>query len=350
MKRRDFLKTTAAAFALPLIAAPAVHAQQKRFSGVTLRINGYGGNYDKALIEGVAKPLEEKTGLKVEYFAAPVQGEVVKLISNKGNPHVDLLMVDNNLMPELIAADVLDPIKVSDVPNVSRILPGYREFNDFGAPFAVSSLVPVFNSDNIKPALTGYADIARSDLKGKVAIPGTTITASALVLLALAEANGGSVSNMEPAFKFLAEAKDNVVATPNSTVAQLQLFSQGEAQAGIFWDGRAYELRQSGVPIQTVVPKEGIYAVSSYVNLVKGGRNREAALAYIEQALSDQGQLALPKAFRFGATTNVALGELLPDILLNSPERVAMKRKVDWAALMKQRGELAERMNKVLRG
>lgn len=193
-------------------------------------------------------------------------------------------------------------------------------------------------------------DIGRTDLKGKIAIPGTSIAASALVLLAFAEAKGGSVHNMEPAFKFLKEVKDNIVATPNSTVAQLQMFSQGEAQAGIFWDGRGHELRTSGIPMQTVVPKEGIYAVSTYVNLVKGGRNREAALAYVEQALSDEGQLALPKIFRFGATTDVPLGELKPEILLNSPERVAMKRKVDWAALMKQRGELSERMNKVLRG
>lgn len=350
MKRRDFLKACAVVTALPFITPPAVYGQQKRFAGVTLRINGFGGNYDKALMEGVAKPLEEKTGLKVEYIAASGPGEAVKLMSNKGNPHLDLFMIDSPLMPELIAADVLEPITGAEVPNVSRIRSEYREFGDYGAPFAVASQVPVFNSKTISTPLTAYSDIARPDLKGKVAILGTGISSAPLMLLALAEENGGSVTNMEPAFKILAEAKDNVMATPNSTVAQLQLFSQGEAQAGIFWDGRAYELRASGVPMQTVVPTKGIYSVFSYVNVVKGGRNREAALAYIQQALSDQGQITLPTAYRYGPTTDVALGDLASQILLNSPERIAMKRKVDWATLMKQRGELMERMSKVLRG
>ncbi|WP_407121209.1 twin-arginine translocation signal domain-containing protein [Bradyrhizobium sp. STM 3561] len=48
MKRRAFLKfaTTAAAGAL---VAPYVRAQSKKFAGITLRVNGYGGLYDEAL-------------------------------------------------------------------------------------------------------------------------------------------------------------------------------------------------------------------------------------------------------------------------------------------------------------
>ncbi|MCP3380360.1 extracellular solute-binding protein [Bradyrhizobium sp. CCGUVB4N] len=349
MKRRDFLALSATAALAPLMA-PAVHAQQKKFSGVTLRINGYGGTYDKALIEGVAKPLEESTGLKIEYIPSTPSADIAKLISNKNNPHLDMFMADSPLMPQAIAGDILESFSASDAPNLSRVLPGFREFGDYGAPFSVASIVPVYNSSTVKPPLTSFSDIARPDLKGKVVtMPGNVFTGW-IVLLALAEGNGGSLANMEPAFKLISAAKDNIIATPPSSVAQLQAFTQGEAQAGTLWDGRAFEARKSGTPLETVVAREGIYAVTSYTNIVRGCRNKEAALAYINQLLSDQGMLAVPKALRYGPTTDVALGDIAADILVNSRERAALKRQIDWKAFMAQGPALGERMTKELRG
>lgn len=349
MRRRDFLGLGAAS-ALAAVAAPAVHAQQKKFVGVTLRINGYGGAYDKALIEGVAKPLEEGSGLKVEYVPSSTAADLAKLISNKGNPHIDLFMVDSPLMPQAIAGGILESFGASDAPNVSRVLQGFREFGDYGAPFSIASIVPVYNSNTVKQPLTSFSDIARPDLKGRVSTMPANAYTGWIVLLALAEGNGGSLANMEPAFKIIAAAKDNIVATPPSSVAQLQAFTQGEAQAGTLWEGRAYEARKSGTPLETVVAREGIYAVTSYTNIVRGCRNKEAALAYINQLLSDRGILSVPKALRYGPTTDVALGELAADILINSRERVALKRPIDWKAFMKQGPALGERMIKELRG
>lgn len=347
MKRREFL--LGAASALATVVAPAVHAQQRKFAGVTLRINGYGGTYDKALIEGVSKPLEESTGLKIEYIPSAPSADIAKLISNRGNPHIDLFMADSPLMPQAIAGGVLDSFGVSDVPNLSRVLPGFREFGDYGAPFSVASVVPVYNSNTVKPPLISFSDIARPDLKGKVATMPASSYTGWMVLLALAEGNGGSLTNMDPAFKIIAAAKDNIIATPPSSVSQLQAFTQGEAQAGTLWDGRAFEARKSGVPLVTVIAREGIYAVTSYTNIVRGCRNKEAALAYISQLLSDQGMLSVPKALRYGPTTDVALGELGTDILLNSPERIASKRPIDWKAFMEQGPAMGERMTRELR-
>ncbi|MGY4592767.1 putative spermidine/putrescine transport system substrate-binding protein [Bradyrhizobium sp. GM22.5] len=348
MERRDFLSLGAAA-ALSAISAPAVHAQQKRFAGVTLRVNGYGGTYDKTLSEAVAKPLEESTGLKVEYIPGSTTADVAKLLASKGNPHVDVLMCDSPSMAPAIAGEILEPVTQAEVPNLSRVLPGFREFGDYGVPFSVASIVPVYNSDNVKPPLTSYTDLFRPDLKKKVVFYFTASYAAWLPLVAIARGNGGSLSNMDPAFNIIAAAKENILATPSSSVAILQLFQQGEAQAGAFYDGRAYEARKSGTPLQTVIPKEGICAITSYVNPVRGGRNREAALAYMNQILSDSAMLALPKSLRYGPTTDVALGDIAGDILFKSPEHAKLKLVVDWKALMEQGPLIGERFSAVLR-
>ena len=65
MKRRPFLRFATAAAATAL-ATPYIHAQSKKFAGITLRLNGWGGRWDEAIAKGVAAPLEEKYGLRVE--------------------------------------------------------------------------------------------------------------------------------------------------------------------------------------------------------------------------------------------------------------------------------------------
>jgi spermidine/putrescine-binding protein len=350
MKRRTFLKL-ASTFAATAVAAPYVQAQSKKFSGITLRINGYGGLYDDTLIENVAKPLEEKFGLKIRFIAGATTQDMIKLIANRDNPPFDLFMSDSPQMAQLVEADILEPITAADAPNAGRVLPNFREFGEYGTPFSVASLVPLYNSKYITQPLTGYSDIARADLKGRVALPATNTTTSSLMLLALASGNGGSISNMEPAFKIMRSAKENIVSFAPTTIVHLQLFMNEEAAAGVFWDGRGHELRTKGKPFVTVIPREGIYSVTTYISIVKGCKYREAANAYVEQLLSDRGILGLPNALRYSTTTDVKLpAELKNDLLFNSDERVAMKQRVDWTQLMKLRGSWAERVNKDLAG
>lgn len=350
MKRRAFLKFVTAT-ASGVLAAPYVQAQSKRFAGITLRVNGWGGLYDETLKKGVAAPLEEKYGLKIQFIAGATSTDVVKLIANKENPPFDMFMADSPYMVELIKSGLIDQIGAPDVPSANRILAGVREFGDYGVPFSVAAVVPVYNAKYIKKPLTSYSDISRSDLIGRAVIPTATFDNTSLYLLGLAEENGGSISNMAPGYKIMAAAKSNIVALAQATVAELQMFQNEEVYAGFFWDGRAHELRTKGFPIETVVPPQGIYCVTSYINIIKGMKYPEAAFAYVEQLLSDQGMLAIPHALREGVTTDVELPEeLRRDLLFNSPERNALKKKIDWQAWVADRSSRIEQVNKIIRG
>ncbi|GLR91647.1 extracellular solute-binding protein [Bradyrhizobium iriomotense] len=349
MKRRAFLKFVAAA-GTSAVAAPYVEAQSKKFSGITLRVNGFGGAWDEALVKSVAVPLEEKYGLKTQFIAGTESADFVKLVANRNNPPYDLFMADSAWMVELVKAGIIEEIKAPDVPNIKRILPGFREYGDYGVPFNVASIIPVYNSKYIKRPLTSYSDIARADLAGRAVIPAPTLDANSLYLLGLAEENGGSISDMEPAYKLLEAAKPNIVALAQTTVSELQMFQNEEAYAGIFTDGRAYELRSKGAPIETVVPSKGVYAITSYINVVKGMKYPEAAYAFSEQLLSDEGMLGIPRAIRYGGTTDVRLPEdIRKDLLFNSPERNALKKKIDWEKWIADHGARIERVNKIIR-
>jgi len=347
MHKRSFLKLAGATTAT--LAAPAIlRAQAKRFDGITIRTNGYGGDYDRILKEYVAKPLEERTGLKVEYQASTLAAAIAKLIASRDNPPFDMLMADSPNIPELLTAQIIEPLTAKEVPNVSKLLPKVREFGDFGIPYLTNAIILTYNSKLVKQPIATFADLGRADLKGRVGLLTPENTGGVLTLIALSESNGGSLDNMEPAFQALAKMRENISATTPATVNMLQLYEQEEVWAGPYFDGRVYSMRAKGRPMVSVIPKEGVYALYNYLVPVKGGKNREAVLAYMNQALSDEAVGALVEFFRYAPCTNVPLTPAVAKEVVVLPARDAIK-PIDWAKVAKIRGSLTERFNKSMR-
>jgi spermidine/putrescine-binding protein len=347
MTRTTKLVALAATVAAALVMSPDAGAQQKKFAGVTLNINGYGGAYDDVLKETVAKPLKEKFGLEVVYQPGGSTAATARLLASKEDPPYDLLMADSPAMPALIDAGVLEEIDEKDVPNAKKVYPQMREFGKYGLPFSVASVVIAANKKHLKSMPASFKDLAKPEYKGRVGLITLESTGGVLTLVALAEANGGGVNNIEPGFAALRAIKPNVVAGFGATVPQLQAFQQEEIWVGPFWNGRIYELQQKGVPMEMIIPAEGIYSLFSYVNAVKNSKHREAVRAYLDQAMSDEAIAALAIKFTYGPTTPVKLPDnIAKSVITYGPEGLQKIKLVDWAAVAKARGSWVTQWNK----
>ena len=347
--RRQFLATSAAIGAA--MSCPAVlRAADRKFEGITLNINGFGGDFDRIMTETIAKPLEAETGLKVTYAPGGSSAAVAKVIATPDNPPFDIVLCDSPSMPELIRADAIAPVTAQEVPNASKLLPTVREFGDAGLPFIISSSVITYNTETIKTPIESYADLARGDLKDKVALFNLENTGGLLYLMALAEANGGGVDNMDPAFEALAKIRPNIVTLTSSTVALIQLFEQREAAAGALWNGRVYAMQKAGEPMAMVTPTEGLYSLMSYASPIKGTKHPEAVMAYLNRAMSDAAIGGLATFFRYGPTTDVSLSEdVSKDIVTYGSAGLKAVKKLDWTKIAAVRPQWMERFNREMR-
>lgn len=344
MHRRNFLCALAASVAAPAV----VRAQSKKFDGVVLNVNGYGSDYDRLLKEYVAKPLFERTGLRVRYEPGLATTAVSKLIASKDNPPFDVIMADSPNMPDLIANNLIEKVTEAEVQNIGRLKPGVREFGDYGAPYLVNAIILTYNSKQVKQPVRSYSDLARPDLKGKVVLIGPESLGGLLMLLGIAAEMGGDIDNLGPAYSFLASLRSNV-ATISSTVANLaQLYQQEEVWAGPCWDGRTYAIRQTGTPLVTVLPKEGVFGELNYVSPVKNTKSREAALAYIDQVLSDEAIGPMVEFFRYSPVTKIQLPDAVAKDLVFKGEKLEAYKKVDWEKVAKSRSRWAEEFNKAM--
>jgi putative spermidine/putrescine transport system substrate-binding protein len=155
------------------------------------------------------------------------------------------------------------------------------------------------------------------------------------------------VSNIAPGFAKLREMKAGFVSTPAANPALVQLFQQGEAWVAPNWSGRVFTLQSEGFPVEMAVPKEGLYSVLSYVNLVKNTKQRGAALKYIEQAISPEAGLGMAQKFSYPPTNaTTKLPDDLGKKLILYGDGVSKARMADWAAIAKNRGAWIEQWNR----
>jgi putative spermidine/putrescine transport system substrate-binding protein len=348
MKRRSFLKFTAVSTVA--FAAPAVlRAQSKQFDGVTLNINGYGGDYDRLTKEYIVKPLEQRTGLKVNIQASESTSAVAQALASRDNPPYDVLLTDSPIMPQLIKADLIEPVSPTDLPSLGKLLPSVREFGNYGIPFLTNAIILTYNSKEVKEPVTSYADLKRPDLKGHVGMLSPANSGGVLTLIALAESNGGSLDNIEPGLKALSSMRDSIATISPATVTVQQLLEQEEIWAAPFFDGRIYASRNRGKPLVSVIPKEGIYVVNNYWNPVRGTKKRAAVNAYIEQAVSDEVIGQMVNFFRYAPCTDIKLSpDVAKEVVVYGDNRKFVK-PVDWSKVAEHRGEWIERFDKAMR-
>jgi putative spermidine/putrescine transport system substrate-binding protein len=333
------------AIALLLTTVPAFAA--KELDGVTLNVSSFGGGFDEVLKATVAAPLKEKYGLTVVYHPGTGLQSIAKVMAVKDQPPLDVLMIDSPSMPTVIEAGIVEQITEQDVPGLGNLHRQAREFGAYGAGFLFAPLVMSYNTQRVKTPPTSFADLARPEYKGRAAMFNLENNGGVLTLLALAESAGGGATNVAPGFAKLQAIRPNLVSTPSAPPALVQLFQQGEAWVAANWLGRVLALQADGFPVEVVVPREGLYTMVTYVNVVKNTKVRAAALRYVEQQISAEANLGMAQKFFYAPTNRtVKLPDELARKVLLYGDNLTKIRVADWATVAKNRGAWIEQWNR----
>ena len=340
----------AALCALALAHSPA-RAQQKEFEGTKLVVNGFGGNLDDVLVESVSKPLKEQYGITVEIVPGSVASAYAKAMTSRANPAFDVLVTDDITLRSAAKAGLIEEVSTADVPNMTQLYSNFMPLAGYGLPFFASVCALAYNTEHVKTPLHALSDLARPDLKGRVGIFNLESIGGVVSLISLAEANGGSIDNVEPGFAKFKEIKPNLATATSSPAEMYNLLQRGEIWASWFWSGRVNALIDQGVPVTLAVPKEHLRGNLDFVSLVKGTKSRGAALKLMNQITSAQTSLAIARSVYFGPTNKTVTlpPEIEKRVLPYGAEMIASMPPVDWDAVVAKRSGWIERWNREMR-
>jgi putative spermidine/putrescine transport system substrate-binding protein len=192
-----------------------------------------------------------------------------------------------------------------------------------------------YNANIVKTPPKTFADLLKSDYRGKVALNGSPLTSGSAVagVFAAALANGGSLNDVGPGIDWFAKLKSvgNWVPVP----ANQQTVASGQTPIVIDWDylNLAYGPEFPAAAWKTNIPADGVYGAYYSQAINASAPHPWAARLWQEFLYSDQGQLIWLKGYSHPARfQDMAKRKVIPKALLNALPAASIYAKVKFAS------------------
>lgn len=327
---------------LATIAAPAIVRAQS-VSG-TISLMSYAGifqdNYTKAVIE----PFQQAfPNVKVSYVPGGTSAQMVGSVrAQKADPQIDVAIMDVTTSSIGNAESLFEKLGPAEFPVLNELLPEARAAGgEFGPAVTFDHLVLVYDTQNLKPPIEKLADLWRPDLKGQIALSAPpNIQGLALTAMVETMLGGDYRKSIDAAMKKLRELAPSVQTfEPNPDGYSLIL--NGVVKVATGWNARSQLYGdQTGGKIGTLLPPEGSIFQINTINLTAGSKNRAAAAAFVNYALSQPAQKAFTERMFYAPTNGKAVID--PKAIArtaSAPESRARMIGLDWNDILKVRDQ-----------
>lgn len=270
-------------------AQPNAGGKQTGDNQLTIAI--FGGSWGDAIKKNIIKSFEEKYGVKVNLVEGTSTVTFSRLKQEKNAPTIDIALMDSGISELAYQEGLVDELDPGKIPNAVNLIPKGLQKNG-EKPYAVAlgywGLGIAYNSEKIKNPPLSWLDLWKSEYKNKLTIPTPETTGGLPFLLKIAELSGGSADQIDKGFEKIKEL--DTVAYFNGSGAASNLYQSGEAVVGAHYGGPVWALKDQGVPIEFIIPKEGSIGAGSYWHIVKGSPNKDLALKFLNEAISEHAQ------------------------------------------------------------
>jgi len=283
---------------------------------------------------------EKATGAKVSLKLGSSSQFAAGIRATGGKSDFDVVYIDNSLASQLKNEKLLEAIDKSKLSNAGDISP--RAFDKDGqyVVFMTGATVIVYDTKQVKTPPTSWADLAKPEFAGRLAIGDISGTSGSQFLMALNRMKGGTLDNMNPGFEAIKPLAKSSVTLYTQADQIVSLFERQEIAAAVWYPDRAGSAIDKGLPLAIVYPQEGAVGILPALVIPKGAKSPALALKYIDQVLSKDGQTCFAERKYAGpVNTQVKLSDKAAKIVpykesfdklwLPDPEAVA-KSLPEW--------------------
>ncbi len=343
---RRLLSTTLGGIVLAALAPAASHAE----GGGVVNFLSWGGTVQTMLEkEGWAQKFNEATGCTVTLVPKATSAEIIAAaVAQKDNPQVDVVMADQAAFQLGIQQGIFAELGEADMPNLARMSANARIGTTGISPYAdVLAIVyhtEAFTRNGWAPP-TGWMDLFRPELAGKVIVPPASNTYGMYYLVEMAREHGGSLENMDPGFAAMKELAPSVVDWTTTFAKIIDLMQQETALIAVFGNASGWEVVKRGVPAAVIVPEDS-YLSPTVAGIMNGAPNPECAHKFLNWLIS--AEVLTYRAERFGQVPmnlDVTLtGEAAERVLTG--DKLASLQVIDYDYVSKVRDSWNERFTR----
>ncbi|MCB9079374.1 MAG: spermidine/putrescine ABC transporter substrate-binding protein [Anaerolineaceae bacterium] len=218
-------------------------------------------NWEGDEVESVLAAFTEAYGVQVNYVPFESQEEVVAHLTDD-QPY-DLVVLEHDFFPELIAAGKLSEIDYRNVPNFKNIWANFRDLghdpgNTHSVPFTWGSTFLIYRADLIDIPVTSWQDLWQIRSQGKIAMRSSLREPLGVALKSLGYSlNSENPDELNQAYQKLLELKDDIIFVDSYAEAAVPLLADGEVVALVGWAEDVEYAEAEGVSVEYAFPREG---------------------------------------------------------------------------------------------
>lgn len=272
--------------------------------------------------QSILDAFTQESGIPVTYLIYDDQDEAVAEI--RAGKQVDVLVLDNELIPTVVADGLLAELDYQNIVNFRYISPNFRDLtydpeNKYSIPIQWGTSGLVVRSDRTQQPITGWADLWNPRYAGRIGIWPYERDMIDITLKAL----GYSINSQDPAElnqaqqKLLALRKNVFLMDP--TLATGVSYLMDDKTALIY--GWSYDAREAEAKLATstyVLPKEGTILWSDNVTIPANSVHKQAAEKFINFLLRPEISAQMVNEL-WVATPNSAARPFIAAEILSNP-------------------------------
>lgn len=321
--RRDVLKTSAGAAAFGLLGRPAF-AQSDKFV-----VNMFGGRWENdwrqvvmpQFAKEIGKPFDLDIGLGMSWISN-------FRAAGPQKPPFPAVMLNEKYTAMIRNEGYFEELTPQKIPNMADLIAPAVLKGKTAVTGMLAPLVIAYRTDLVDKAPKGWADLWHPRFKGKLGLYKITNSAATMMALWAGEHFGSGRGDIETAVKKFKEL------SPFPQIgysAQLTpLLTQGQVAVAPIDLGEVKAMQDAGVPIDFVVPEEGMMVFDHSFSVFKNSPQKDLGLRYVDFVLSPKIQLWMAENWLIAPTNKTVV---LPEALRKWPlqaDLVSKAIRFDW--------------------
>ena len=342
MNRRQVLAGMGGVTAAAMVGLPA-WAQSK-----TLVVPTLGGAWEQFWRQTLAPAFTQKSGAQVTLDAGNGRVWSANLrAAGPQKPPYSILMTNEAFASSLRKEGFFEKLDLAKLPNYADLYPLAKKTDGWGAVAMVSPIGLAYRTDMVQTPPKAWKDLwDNPEFKGRVGLYNFANTAGKMELMLASKIFGKDQYDADAGFKALEKLGPVIQADFNLSTG----IASGEFVVAPFDFGEVARLRGQGLPIDVIVPEEGLLMFDQTLNILANGPEKDLAYQYANFLLSPDGQLPLMKQF-FVSPTNAKV--VVPDDLKKDvPISGEVMDKIltwDWDFMNEKQAGFAETWAKIMK-
>jgi putative spermidine/putrescine transport system substrate-binding protein len=248
-----------------------------------LVVSTWGGSFRDLIDESIGKKFTAETGVEVEYVTGGTIDRLNQAKLSAGKPESDVTFTTAHVGWLYANDSLFETLDLSKAPNAAHLVEQAKI-----SPYHVGVWAYVYTIGYLPDRLPkgvsfeSWEGLWNPALKEMIASPDFD---PSHVIAVSAKLAGGDASNWEVGQAKLKALKPNYKAFYTNDANSQQLFATGETPVQVVLSMNAYYMRDQGVPIQIVIPKEGAVLGIDTMGIMKGTTKADLAYKFLNIAL-----------------------------------------------------------------